>query len=133
MIKNETIKNNKNTEDISIINTPIKGIWGLTNSWNRSYMNSVLQMLWHMPPFKNYFLGVEYVNDKDQYKLNSCVSEKLNVIMQNLWKGSQNSFDPKSFTSEARKFIQLLDSNINQDCWDFLYQLLKIIDSELTG
>ena len=37
MIKNETIKNNKNTEDISIINTPIKGIWGLTNSWNRSY------------------------------------------------------------------------------------------------
>ena len=69
-----------------------------------------------MPPIKNYFLGVQYTNDKDRYKLNSYVSEKLNLVIQNLWKGSQDTFDLKSFRSEARKYIKFLDSDINQDC-----------------
>ena len=37
MEKNEKIKSFRNTEDISIIDTPIKGIWGLANTWNISY------------------------------------------------------------------------------------------------
>ena len=96
-------------------------------------MNSVLQALCHTPSIMQYFLDGQYDEDKFKFKLNCSVSDELQTVMFNLWRGIETSFSPDSFKNVARKYIELLDNYEQQDSTDFLIQLLELMHNELTG
>ena len=132
---NESIYKNKffDKQDSKFNKTISGGICGLNNLGNSWYMNSALQMFWHLPNIRDYFLDGQYERDKERYKLNSYISDELQKVINNLWKWNKSSFCPKSFKDEARKYIELLDNYNQQDSADFLIQLLELIHNELTG
>ena len=71
--------------------------------------------------------------DKEDFKLSCKISEAFHEIITNLWMGYIKPYNPKDFKSEAKKFIELLNNNNQQDSADFLIQLLELINNELTG
>ena len=96
-------------------------------------MNSALQVLWHLPNIRDYFLDGWYEKDKNEYTFNSYISDELRNIIYNLWRENRSFFSPKDFKKKAREYIELLDNNKQQDSADFLIQLLELIHNELTG
>ena len=115
------------------LNQNLNGICGMKNLGKSWYMNSALQVLWHLPDIRDYFLDGQYERDKERYRLNSFVSDELQIVFYNLWKWNKSFFSPKNFKIEAREYIELLDNNKQQDSADFLIQLLELIHNELTG
>ena len=71
--------------------------------------------------------------DKEDFNLSCKISEEFHKIITNLWMGYISSYNPKDFKREAKKFIELLNNNNQQDSADFLIQLLELINNELTG
>ena len=117
---------------LSSLHQKLDGICGMINLNNSWYMNSVLQVLCHLPNIRDYFLNGQYERDKERYRLHSYISDELQNVIYNLWMWNNTSFCPDSFKTESRKYIELLDNN-HQDSAQFLIQLLELIHSELTG
>ena len=96
-------------------------------------MNSALQVFWHLPNIRDYFLYGQYERDKVTYELNSYISDEFQNVIYNLSMWNQTSFSPDSFKNKTREYIELLDHYKQQDSADFLIQLLELIHNELTG
>ena len=96
-------------------------------------MNSAIQVLWHTQNIVDYFIGGQYDKDKVDLRPNNIVSEELQAVICNLLMGDQEPYNPNSFKNAAKKYIELLDNKEQQDCADFLIQLLELIHNELIG
>ena len=98
------------------------------------YMSAALQMLCHTPDVAQYFLTEEYKNDKIDFNFSSWpVSDQISSLIKNIWSGSQKSFSPEKFKSEANKYIDILNDFNQKDSCELFLKLINCMHEELTG
>ena len=96
-------------------------------------MNSALQVLCHTPEIVNYFLSEEFKQDKHDLKLSWDISEEFFTVADYIWNGCRKSFKPDRFKSNVQQYIDILDTDTQQDSAELLSQLLELMHNELTG
>ena len=109
------------------------GIWGLENLGNSWYMNSALQVLCHTPEITNYFLSEEFKQYKHNLIPNWNISEEFFTVANYIWNGYRKSFTPYRFKANVKQYIDILDTDTQQDSAELLSQLLELMHNELTG
>ena len=113
-----------------------KGRAGLFNIGNTCFMNSGLQCLSNCYELTKYFLLDYYENDINlDNKLGS--GGKIAIIyrklLEDLWKGDQNSINPSYFKSIFAQFVRKFSGYAQQDSNEFLIYLLDKIHEDLNS
>ena len=96
-------------------------------------MNSALQVLCHTPEIVNYFLSGEFEQDKHDLKLSWDISDRFFTVANDIWNGYRKSFKPFRFKDNVQQYIDILDTDTQQDSAELLSQLLELMNNELTG
>ena len=94
-------------------------------------MSSALQILMHIPEIADYFLNGLFKQEK--YKLNYDVSEEFSLVVESIWKGYEKTYRPYYFKYNVKKYIDILNTDSQQDSAEFLAQLLEQMHNELAG
>ena len=96
-------------------------------------MNSVLQILMHIPEIVNYFLEGKFREDKRKLKWECDISEEFYIVAIYIWKGCNNTYKPDSFNANVHQYIDILNTMMQQDSAEFLVKILELMHNELTG
>ena len=113
-----------------------QGRAGLFNIGNTCFMNSGLQCLSNCYELTKYFLLDYYENDSNlDNKLGSGgkIAMIYRKLLEDLWKGDQNSINPSYFKSIFAQFVRKFSGYAQQDSNEFLIYLLDKIHEDLNS
>ena len=113
-----------------------QGRAGLFNIGNTCFMNSGLQCLSNCYELTKYFLLDYYENDINlDNKLGSGgkIAMIYRKLLEDLWKGDQNSINPSYFKSIFAQFVRKFSGYAQQDSNEFLIYLLDKIHEDLNS
>lgn len=111
------------------------GVSGLRNLGNSCYMNSILQCLSHIDPFRTWLIGGHYKQrlDSNLPKLkHDLITPKLAELFKTLWE-NYAEVSPQSIKSAIGKKCDTFDNKDQQDSHEFLNVLLDTIHDEVSG
>jgi len=133
------INNYKNIEDKNNINDNFLfkeyedyfPLIGLKNTGSLSYMNSILQCLFHIPELNGFFIN-KYPDQKDKLKkinkfsdINGRLCEEFYKIVIDIYKAQKgNCISPKDFNNFISQINDQLDEVNERDFLSFLFQMM---------
>nr|XP_018632856.1 ubiquitin C-terminal hydrolase 22 isoform X1 [Nicotiana tomentosiformis] len=109
------------------------GLRGLNNLGNTCFMNSVLQVLLHAPPLRNYFLSDRHNRDICR-KMSSdrlCLPCDIDLIFSAVFSGDRTPYSPARFLYSWWQHSENLATYEQQDAHEFFISMLdRIHDKE---
>ncbi|CAF0878697.1 unnamed protein product [Didymodactylos carnosus] len=100
------------------------GLCGLMNIGNTCYMNSALQCLNAIPPFINYFLNLNIINNKN------TVSNVYNRLVKQMWSGQSKYAVPRQLKHVVGQQASTFADYQQKDSQEFMNSLLNIIQQK---
>ncbi|KAK8620158.1 hypothetical protein V6N13_066641 [Hibiscus sabdariffa] len=105
------------------------GLRGLNNLGNTCFMNSVLQVLLHAPPLRNYFLSDRH--SREQCKKRSgeklCLLCDIGALVSAMFSGDRSPYSPAQFLYSWWQHSSNLASYEEQDAHEFFISVLDVI------
>ncbi|GAV80074.1 UCH domain-containing protein/zf-UBP domain-containing protein [Cephalotus follicularis] len=105
------------------------GLRGLNNLGSTCFMNSVLQVLLHAPPFRNYFLSDEHKRQtcKKGSSDKLCLLCNIDAIFSAVFSGDRSPYSPAQFLYSWWQHSANLACYEEQDAHEFFISLLDRI------
>eukprot|EP01129_Flabellula_baltica_P001876 TRINITY_DN1177_c0_g1_i1.p1 TRINITY_DN1177_c0_g1~~TRINITY_DN1177_c0_g1_i1.p1 ORF type:complete len:1153 (+),score=294.55 TRINITY_DN1177_c0_g1_i1:62-3520(+) len=138
--KNDSKSTNSNSRSSGVSNTKSlstksdPGICGLNNLGNTCFMNSGIQCLSNVPPFKEYFVSNAYkseINTKNPIGMGGNLATQYGTLIKEMWDGSYKSIAPRSFKKVISKFAPQFSGMNQHDAQELIGFLLDGLHEDL--
>lgn len=107
---------------------------GLKNLGNTCFMNAVIQCLFNVKIFSNYFITEDYLrhlNDRSKFGTKGELTEEFGLLLKQMDQPGVKHISPKDFRRTVGKHITAYSGSEQQDSHEFLLILFEKLHADL--